>query len=89
MFLIRLHLAQLSLKVPDLNPLQALGSLQGWSEDEHPPKTVGAKPANERASCLLMGQISPVGQGQEEGLVWKDQMLGLSPRRVTVESSPL
>lgn len=80
MFLIRLLLALLSLKVPDLSPLQALRSFQGWSEDEHPSKTVGAKPANERASSHLMGQISPVGQGQEEGLVGKTRCWDSAPK---------
>lgn len=43
MFLTQLPLPRLSLKVPDLSLLQALGSFQGWGKAEHPPKTVGAK----------------------------------------------
>lgn len=58
MSLIRLLLPRLSLKVPDLILIQALGSFQGWSQAEQPPKTVEAKSANERAASPLVGQIS-------------------------------
>lgn len=53
MFLMQLLLPRLSLEVPDLKLLQALGSFQGWREAKHPPKSSRGKSQPMRAPPLL------------------------------------
>lgn len=79
-------------EVPDFTPLQDFESSQGRGQAQHPPTThVSMEDRSDQQGGVpssLTSQISLWDKGQR-GLAWKDQMLGLGPRRLKYGASSL